>query len=109
MNIEKQRRNLARQKEQVGFDLKDLLASTEALLRSTASYTGAEIDETRERLRSQIDKAREQAGVWNEAVKERGRVTDTYVREHPWELLGLAAIAGIIAGHWLSGGRQHER
>lgn len=110
MNTDTHLANMHRQKERVAFDMKELVASTEALLRSTASYTGAEIEEARERLRRQLETAKEEGNRWNtlarEKVQHASAVTDEYVHEHPWRLLGLVAIAGAIAGHCLLGNRE---
>ena len=112
MDKDKHRINLVRQKERVAFDLKDLVAGTEELLRSTASYTGAEIEEARRRLRNQLDMARDTATVWNQAAVERYRhatdATDEYVRDRPWTFVAVALAVGIAAGYCLKEDR-HRR
>lgn len=111
MNVENSQSEMYRQKDQVAFDLKELIASTQALLNSTASYTGAEIEEARGRLKSQLESAQEQAMRWNDLARETYRqaseATDEYVRTHPWPLLGAAAVLGIIAGQCLNAKRRH--
>src|SRR5690606_10517154 len=110
MNTETHLAEMNKQKDRVAFDMKELIASIEALLSSTASYTGAEIEEARERLRRQLESAKEEGNRWNamarEKVQRASMVTDEYVHEHPWQLLGVAAIAGAIVGHCLLGNRQ---
>ena len=105
MMNEKYRTDMVRQKERVAFDLKELIAGTEALLQSTASYTGAEIEDARGRLREQLSKAKDEASRLNTAALERARqlseATDEYVHEHPWRLLAAAALVGVVVGHCL--------
>ncbi|UHL64829.1 DUF883 domain-containing protein [Paralcaligenes sp. KSB-10] len=102
MSAEQHRININRQKERVVFDMKDLIAGTEALLRSTASYTGAEIEQARASLKEQLELAQQQASQWNQLAKDRYRdasdATDEYVHDHIWGLLGAAAVAGLVIG-----------
>lgn len=112
MSTDKHRANMAVQKERVAFDLKDLLAGTEELLRSTASYTGAEIEEARDRLKLQLESAQGYAEAWNNLATEKFRrvceATDDCVRSNPWGFLGAALAAGMIVGHCLRSGRDRH-
>ncbi|HEY9278587.1 MAG TPA: DUF883 family protein [Eoetvoesiella sp.] len=109
MNKDRHRMNIYRQKDRVAFDLKDLLAGTEELLRSTASYTGAEVDDARSKLQHQLKMAREAAGGWNQQTIARYRqasaTTDQYVHERPWAFIGVALVIGAMLGHYLQGGK----
>ncbi|TCT10163.1 DUF883 family protein [Paralcaligenes ureilyticus] len=102
MSVKNHRANMSRQKERVAFDVKDLMAGAEALLRSTAAYTGEEIEDARVKLQSQLQSAQEQAGQWNQLAKDRYReasdIADEYVHDHPWGLLGIVAALGVAAG-----------
>ncbi|MBO9353815.1 DUF883 family protein [Bordetella petrii] len=90
--------------------LRELVAGVEDLLRSTASYSGADIESTRDRLKRQLDIAREQAQDWERSAVGRYRqvssATDEYVHDHAWKTAGLAIILGIAIGaclasdHW---------
>ncbi|MBV7486119.1 YqjD family protein [Bordetella sp. BOR01] len=90
--------------------LRDLVAGVEDLLRSTASYSGADIESTRDRLKRQLDAAREQATAWERSAVGRYRhvsaATDGYVHDHAWKTAGLAIVLGIAIGaclasdHW---------
>lgn len=112
MSTDEHRANMAAQKERVAFDLRDLLAGTEELLRSTASYTGAEIEEARDRLKRQLESAQSYAEAWNNVAAEKFRraceTTDDRVRANPWGFLGAALAAGMIIGHCLRGGRERH-
>lgn len=90
--------------------LRELVAGVEELLRSTASYSGAEIESTRDRLKRQLDAAREQADAWEHSAVGRYRqvstATDSYVHDHAWKTAGLAIVLGVAIGiclasdHW---------
>lgn len=107
MNAEQERQDMQRSKQQVAFDLKDLLASIEALLRATSAYTGAEIEGARTRLEEQRDLAQQYLNDWGDAALKQYRQTvsrvDEYAHDRPWQLAGIAALAGMIAGHCLLG------
>jgi ElaB/YqjD/DUF883 family membrane-anchored ribosome-binding protein len=110
MIMDKNRADMHRQKERVIFDAKELIDGTEALLRSTASYTGAEIDAARENLRQQLDAAKEETRRLNRVAAEKivraSSLADDYAHNNPWQLLGVAAVVGAIAGICLSGSRH---
>lgn len=82
--------------------MRDLISGTEALLRSTASYSGSEIESARDKLKLQLDAAREQAKGWERAAWERARevshATDEYVHENAWKTVAGAALIGLLAG-----------
>ncbi|MGY6272227.1 DUF883 family protein [Achromobacter denitrificans] len=90
--------------------IRELIAGTEALLRSTASYGGSEIESARDRLKQQLEAAREQAKGWERVAWERAReashAADEYVHENAWKSVAGAVVIGMLAGaclmsdHW---------
>lgn len=82
--------------------MRDLISGTEDLLRSTASYGGSEIEAARDKLKQQLDAAREQARGWERAAWDRARevshATDEYVHENAWKSIAAAALVGLFAG-----------
>lgn len=82
--------------------LHDLISGTEDLLRSTASYGGSEIESVRDRLKRQLDSARDQVRSGERNVVDRYHqvtdVTDEYVHEHAWKTAGIALVVGLIIG-----------
>lgn len=82
--------------------LRDLISGTEDLLRSTASYGGSEIEAARDKLKRQLDAARDQAVGWERAAWDRARevshATDEYVHENAWKSVAGAALIGLLAG-----------
>ena len=96
MNRKSQRAEIALHRARVSDSFQELLAGTEDLLRSTASYTGSEIEAARERR--QLAEARESAGEWETAARQRARRASVYadevVHEHAWKSAGVAALVG---------------
>jgi ElaB/YqjD/DUF883 family membrane-anchored ribosome-binding protein len=103
---------MSRQADRAAYDLRDLMSATEALLRSTASYTGAEIDDARAKLARQLKAMGSDAGRWNRRAREQYRemagATDEYVHQHPWGMVGLAIGLGLIVGVGM-GACRHRR
>ncbi|TEA79446.1 DUF883 family protein [Allopusillimonas ginsengisoli] len=92
-------------------DVQKLIASSEDLLHSTASYTGAEVERARTRLRQQLDAARDNMDDWRESASQavhRGYdQTEEYVREHPWRTAGLAlGLAAIVTALLVGNSRR---
>lgn len=81
--------------------LRELVSGTENLLRSTASYGGAEIEAARDRLKHQLDAARIQVRdrgrhAWRRA-REVSAATDGYVHENAWKTIAGAVLVGALA------------
>jgi ElaB/YqjD/DUF883 family membrane-anchored ribosome-binding protein len=111
MNSNSHSAELLANKEKVAASLRELMTGTEDLLRSTASYTGEEVERARERLKGQLENARSMAGTWESTAAERYRyvadATDEYVHENAWKSIGMAAVVGLLLGACLSSG--HDR
>lgn len=102
-DVGRERDEMLESKERLAYDFKEMLASAEALLRSTAKYTGAEVEEARERLQVQLDMARDRSGDVKESIRDAGQLfatrTDECVHKHPWQCIGIAFVAGMIFTH----------
>lgn len=68
-----------------------LVADIEDLLKSTTSLTGEDLARAKARLMERVTAARESL------TKFRG-AADDFVRERPWQSVGIAAVAGIVFG-----------
>lgn len=87
-------------------DLKVVVRDAEALLRATSAQTGEKIQEVRARAEESLKQARTRlTEVEDQAyqrAKELADSTEVYVRENPWQSLGIAAGVGILVGLLLS-------
>ncbi|RYH51935.1 MAG: DUF883 domain-containing protein [Alcaligenaceae bacterium] len=109
-----QRQEVLAQKERVAATFRELLASTEDLLKATASYTGSEIEEVRAKLKVQVEQARVHAhdmeGVAAQKYREATQATEAYVQQNVWKSIGIAALIGVLFGSLAtSGGGSRDR
>jgi ElaB/YqjD/DUF883 family membrane-anchored ribosome-binding protein len=93
-------------KEKLVADLKVVVADAEELLRATASQAGEKAAVARERIQASLATAKVKLGEAERALlektKEAAKVTDDYVRENPWQAVGIAAVAGLVLGILIS-------
>lgn len=86
-------------------NLRELLQKTEQLLQDTASYSGAEIEAARGRLKRQLEAVRDLQAErsWCHAVccGPVPRAVNQCVHEHTWPAIGVAALLGMLVGHCL--------
>ena len=93
-------------KEKLVADLKVVVADAEELLRATASQAGEKVSAARERIQASLATAKvkltEAEKVLLEKSKEAAKAADEYVRENPWQAVGVAAAAGLVLGVLIS-------
>jgi ElaB/YqjD/DUF883 family membrane-anchored ribosome-binding protein len=87
-------------------DLKVVMHDAEALLKATSAQTGEKIQEVRARAEESLRQAQVRLSEFeDEAMKRAGEVaevTKEYVRENPWQSVGIAAGLGLLVGLLLS-------
>ena len=92
-------------REKLMEDLRVVAADVEELLRATANQTGERIGEARARAEESLRAVRaklEEAGVDVAArAREAAAATEGYVRDNPWQSLGIAAGVGFLVGYLL--------
>lgn len=92
--------------DQLVADLKTVMEDAEALLKATSAQTGEKIQEIRARAEESLRQARARLGeVEEEALRRAREISDSaedYVRENPWQSVGIAAGAGLLLGLLLS-------
>jgi ElaB/YqjD/DUF883 family membrane-anchored ribosome-binding protein len=80
-------------------ELRSLVSDAEALLRSTASANGAEVQE---RAEAALLELRGRLNALEEQLTSRARDIDTYVRGNPWQAVavvgGIALLLGLMMG-----------
>jgi len=87
-------------------DLRAVVRDTEELLKVTASQTGEKAEEARRRVTAALDSAKARlqqaqasaAQMGDEAIK----ATEQYVRDNPWQAVGIAAGVGLVIGALLA-------
>jgi ElaB/YqjD/DUF883 family membrane-anchored ribosome-binding protein len=92
--------------DQLLADLKTVMNDAEALLRATSTQTGEKIQEVRARAEESLRQAKQRlSSIEDEALRRAREVadaTDEYVRENPWQSVGIAAGVGLLLGLLLS-------
>ena len=88
--------------DQLVSDLKSVVNDAEALLNATSTQTGDKIQAVRARAEASLRQAKERlTEVEQEAIrraKEIADATDEYVRDNPWQSVGIAAGIGLLLG-----------
>ena len=87
-------------------DLKVVVRDAEALLRATSAQTGEKIQEVRARAEESLRVAKERLTAAEEEALRRARefadATEEYVRDNPWQSVGIAAGVGLVLGLLIS-------
>ncbi len=87
-------------------DVSKLIADVEELLTKVAHVADQDVASLRERLQQKISAARESVTTTSRrAVKmatTATAATDDYVRESPWQSIGIAAVVGATVGYLLA-------
>ena len=87
-------------------DLKVVMRDAEALIKATSAQTGEKIQEVRARAEESLRQARERLTHLEDEALQRARevadATEEYVRENPWQSLGIAAGIGLVLGILIS-------
>jgi ElaB/YqjD/DUF883 family membrane-anchored ribosome-binding protein len=83
-------------------DINAVLADAEALLKQAGQSTGAQARELSDRAQEAITRAKDavmdaERRAMRE-VKAAGQATDSWVHEHPWTALGIAAGVALVIG-----------
>ena len=89
-------------KEQLIADFKVVIADAEALIKATANQGGDAVATVRTRAEKSLVQAKAKMadveGMLLARAKAASKVTDDYVRENPWQTLGIAASLGLLIG-----------
>lgn len=88
--------------DQLVADLKTVMEDAEALLKATSTLTGEKIQEVRARAEESLRQAKVRLTEVEEEAMRRARevaeAADEYVRENPWQSVGIAAGIGLVLG-----------
>lgn len=87
-------------------DLRVVIADAEELLKMTAGQAGDKAADIRARVESRLASARQDLSRLQEnasfEVRQAGRAADSYVHDHPWTAVGIAAGVGLVLGLLIS-------
>ncbi len=89
-------------KEKLISDFKALIGDAEALLKATANEAGEKVATARKRIDQSLVEGKktlaEAENILIDKTKEAAAAADIYVRENPWNAVGIAAGIGLVLG-----------
>lgn len=87
-------------------DLRAVVADAEALMAATQDAATSQVREARARAAESLEQARARLESLEDEVttraKEAASDADRWVRENPWQTVGIAAAAGFLVGLLIS-------
>jgi ElaB/YqjD/DUF883 family membrane-anchored ribosome-binding protein len=106
-------KNFANGKDQVqkasgdiSKEFKNFLCDIEDLFKETTSLTGEDLAKAKVKLNQRIEEAKETAGIAGKTIAQQARrtaeVTNSYVHERPWVVLGAGVAVSFLVGYLLS-------
>src|SRR5476651_1354525 len=89
-------------KDKLVQDFRAVVADAEELLKATANQAGEKVAVARERIQDSLHTAKVKLAEAEDVIVQRSklaaRATDDYVRENPWQAVGVAAGFGLVIG-----------
>ncbi|RKQ96378.1 ElaB/YqjD/DUF883 family membrane-anchored ribosome-binding protein [Kushneria sinocarnis] len=89
-------------KEQLREDLRQLSQTVEELMNATADDSRENVSRLRARAEERLRETRARLSERGERVRTQTMDTvdccEHYVRENPWQSLGISAAVGMVAG-----------
>lgn len=83
-------------------EVHSLLADIEDLIKATTSLTGEDLAQAKAKLAERIASLRKSVenagGAAVRGARQGAAVTDDYVRENPWQAVGIGAAGGLLLG-----------
>jgi ElaB/YqjD/DUF883 family membrane-anchored ribosome-binding protein len=92
-------------RERLLDDLRLVIKDADDLLRNTGQQVDEGYQMARARFESTLSSAKTGLSTLEQQVTEGARdaleSSDRYVHEHPWQSVGIGALAGLLAGLWI--------
>jgi len=83
-------------------DFADVIAEAETLLKQAAKETGDRATDLRSQVETKLRSAKMRLSEMQDDAmdnaKAAARATDDYVRDNPWQAIGVAAAIGFLVG-----------
>ena len=79
-----------------------LVADAEDLMKNTVDTMGSQTAAARAKLQSTLNRAKEHIASQADSLSKQARIAataaDDYVRDRPWQAVGVAAVLGLAIG-----------
>ena len=99
-------KNISATEDKLMDDLLLIMANAEELINATASQTSAAAVTARERIQENLNTVKHSILTAEKSLIKQARhatdVTEQYVNDNPWKLIGMSAFAGVIVGMLIS-------
>jgi ElaB/YqjD/DUF883 family membrane-anchored ribosome-binding protein len=83
-------------------EIKSLIADVEDLMARIADLKDADVVRVRGKVQRAVDAAKESlagsADTLRQHAQKAATTADDYVRDSPWQAIGIAALVGAVAG-----------
>jgi ElaB/YqjD/DUF883 family membrane-anchored ribosome-binding protein len=83
-------------------EVKNLIADVEDLMARIADLKDADVAKVRNKVQRAVDAAKESLADSANTIREHAQgfagSADDYVRESPWQAIGIAALVGAVVG-----------
>jgi len=83
-------------------EIKNLIADVEDLMARIADLKDADVVRVRGKVQRAVDATKQSLADGADALRQRAQdvasTADDYVRESPWQAVGIAALVGAVVG-----------
>jgi ElaB/YqjD/DUF883 family membrane-anchored ribosome-binding protein len=83
-------------------ELKSLIADVEDLVARIADLNDADVVRVRNKVQRAVDSAKQSVAEGADTLRRRAQnaasTADEYVRDSPWQAVGIAALVGAVVG-----------
>ena len=83
-------------------EIRNLIADVEDLMARIADLKDADVARVRSKVQHAVDAAKESLAESANTIREHAQsvagTADDYVRESPWQAIGIAALVGAVVG-----------
>jgi ElaB/YqjD/DUF883 family membrane-anchored ribosome-binding protein len=83
-------------------EIKDLIADVEDLMARIADLKDADVVRVRGKVQRAVDATKQSladsAGSLKRQAQDIASTADDYIRESPWQAIGIAALVGAVVG-----------
>jgi ElaB/YqjD/DUF883 family membrane-anchored ribosome-binding protein len=94
--------DIAESKSKLAADFKNLVSDAEEMLKTTATQSGEGLATARARLQDKLGQMRDKLADAQDYAVDRYKyaagATDRYVRDNPWQAVGIAVAVGVLIG-----------
>jgi ElaB/YqjD/DUF883 family membrane-anchored ribosome-binding protein len=94
--------NIESSRDKLVDEFSSVLNEAEDMLKRAANETGDKAKDLRTQVEAKLLAAKLQLqeiqGLAADRAKEAARATDDYVHDNPWQVIGIAAALGFLAG-----------